>query len=58
MTLLPLNHCIDFRGYSEYQLQVAVKFSLVNFRKLSQIPPTALCYYYQNCLETSIHGLR
>jgi len=57
ITLLP-NHHIDFRGDSEYQLQVAVKFSLVRFRReRSQITPTVLCYFYQNCLETSIHGL-
>jgi len=38
--LLSLNHRIDFRGDSE--LQVAVKFGAVNFRReLSQIPPTA-----------------
>jgi len=37
--LLPLNHRIDFRGDSE--LQVAVKFGAVNFRReLSQIPLT------------------
>jgi len=37
--LLPLNHCIDFRGDSEFH--VAVKFGAVNFRReLSQIPPT------------------
>jgi len=31
ITLLPLNHRIDFRGDSE--LQVAVKFGAVNFRR-------------------------
>jgi len=37
--LLPLNHRIDFYGDSE--LQVAVKFGAVNFRReLSQTPPT------------------
>jgi len=39
ITLLPLNHRIEFRGDSE--LQVAVKFAPVNLcRELSQIPPT------------------
>jgi len=37
--LLPLNHCIDFRGDSEFH--VAVKFGAVNYRReLSQIPQT------------------
>jgi len=41
ITLLPLNHRINFRGDSE--LHLAVKFGAVNFRReLSQIPPT-LC---------------
>jgi len=45
ITLLQLNHRIDFRGDSE--LQVAVKFGAVNFRReLSQIPPSSrMCYY-------------
>jgi len=39
-TLLPLNHRIDFRGNTEYYVQVAVKFSCIIFRReLSQIPP-------------------
>jgi len=41
VTLLPLNHCIDLCGNSEYYLQVAIEFIPVNFcRELSQIPPT------------------
>ena len=55
ITLPP--HRIDFRGDSE--LQVAVKFGAVNFRReLSQISPTVCVINCQNCLETSLLGLR
>jgi len=39
MSLLPLDHRIDFRGDSKSQ--VAAKFGAANFcRELSQMPPT------------------
>jgi len=38
---MPLHHRIDFRGNSEYYLQVVAKVSWVDFRcELHEIPPT------------------
>jgi len=57
MPLLPPNHRIDFRGDCEYKLQVAVKFSLVNFRReLSQIPPTVCVFISKIALKQAFES--
>jgi len=50
---------MDFRGDSEYYLQVAVNFGPDIFcRELSQITPTVCVIITKNCKETSRHGLQ